>query len=129
MYIFLLRYSAHVGFASNDTYLAPPTLKGQHMNMSTLCTIKYMNRSYFSRARYMIGIGFKILGRTPVPKLPPSYPPPPPRVHNGLRNVTGFNKTWSETRKKSFDCAAANGYLTGWEGGDRRKLGTAFHMP
>ena len=45
------------------------------MNMSTLCTIKYMNRSYFSKARYMIGVGFKILGRTPVPKLPPSYPP------------------------------------------------------
>ena len=48
------------------------------MNMSTLCTIKYMNRSYFSKARYMIGVGVKILGRTPVPKLPPSYPPPPP---------------------------------------------------
>ena len=46
------------------------------MNMSTLCTIKYMNRSYISKARYMIGVGFKILGRTPVPKLPPSYPPP-----------------------------------------------------
>ena len=55
------------------------------MKMSTLCTIKYMNRSYFSKARYMIGVGFKILGRlvgfkilgrTPVPKLPPSYPPP-----------------------------------------------------
>ena len=45
------------------------------MNMSTLCSIKYMNRSYFSKARYMIGVGFKILGRTPVPKLPPSYPP------------------------------------------------------
>ena len=25
----------------------------------------------------MIGIGFKILARTPVPKLPPSYPPSP----------------------------------------------------
>ena len=45
------------------------------MNMSTLCTIKYMNRSYISKARYMIGVGFKILGRTPVPKLPTSYPP------------------------------------------------------
>ena len=50
-------------------------IKGQHMNMSTLCPIKYMNRSYFSNARYMIGVGFKILGRTPVPKLPPSYHP------------------------------------------------------
>ena len=46
------------------------------MNMSTLCTIRVMNRSYFSKARYMIGVGFKILGRTPVPKLLPSYPPP-----------------------------------------------------
>ena len=44
------------------------------MNMSPLCTIKYMNRSYFSKARYMIGVGFKILGSTPVPKLPPSSP-------------------------------------------------------
>ena len=53
-------------------------IKGQHMNMSTLCTIRYMNRPYFSKAVYKIGVGFKILGRTPVPKLPPSYPPPPP---------------------------------------------------
>ena len=45
------------------------------MNMSTLCTIKYMNRSNFSKARYMIGVGFKILGRTLVPKLPPNFPP------------------------------------------------------
>ena len=54
------------------------------MNMSTLCTIKYMNRSYFSKARYMIGVGFKILGRTTVPKLPPSYPPPPPAPEQHL---------------------------------------------
>ena len=40
-------------------------IKGQHMNMSTLCTIKYMNWSYFSKARYMIGVGFKILARAP----------------------------------------------------------------
>ena len=30
----------------------------------------------------MIGVGFKILGRTPVPKLPPSSPPPTPRDAN-----------------------------------------------
>ena len=48
------------------------------MHMSTLCTIKNMNRSYFSNARYMIGVGFKILGPTPVPKLPQVTPPPPP---------------------------------------------------
>ena len=37
-----------------------------------------MNGSVFSKARYMIGVGFEILARTPVRKLPPSYPPPPP---------------------------------------------------
>ena len=40
--------------------------------------IKYMNGSVFSKARYMNGVGFEILARTPVPKLPLSYPPPPP---------------------------------------------------
>ena len=29
----------------------------------------------------MIGVGFKILGRTPVPKLPPSYPPEALSMH------------------------------------------------
>ena len=28
---------------------------------------------------YMNGVGFEILARTPVPKLPLSYPPPPTR--------------------------------------------------
>ena len=36
----------------------------------------------FSKARYMNGVGFETLARTPVPKLSPSYlpsaPPPPP---------------------------------------------------
>ena len=36
-----------------------------------------MNGMFFSMARYMIGVGFKILARTPVPKFPPSYPYPP----------------------------------------------------
>ena len=36
------------------------------------------DRLSVSKARYMIVVGFKILSRTPVPKLPPSYPPPPP---------------------------------------------------
>ena len=30
-----------------------------------------MNRSSFSKTKYMIGVGFKKLARTPVPKLPP----------------------------------------------------------
>ena len=42
-----------------------------------------MNGSVFSKARYMNGVGFEILARTPVPKLtlsyiPPRPPPPPP---------------------------------------------------
>ena len=36
-----------------------------------------MSGSVFSKARYMNGVGFEILARTPVPQLPPSYPPPP----------------------------------------------------
>ena len=53
-------------------------IKGQYMNRSTFWMIKYMNRSVFSKARYMNGVGFEILARTPVPKLPLSFPPPPP---------------------------------------------------
>ena len=42
-----------------------------------------MNRLlFFSKSRYMIGVGFKILARTPVPKLPPSYPSPLARIKN-----------------------------------------------
>ena len=53
-------------------------IKGQYMNRSKFWMIKYMNGSVFSKARYMNGVGFEILARTPVPKLPLSYPPPPP---------------------------------------------------
>ena len=44
------------------------------MNRSTFWMIKYMNGSVFSKARYMTGVGFEILARTPVLKLPLSYP-------------------------------------------------------
>ena len=46
--------------------------------MSTFCEIKDMNLigCLFSKARYMIGVGIKILARTPVPKLPLPRPPP-----------------------------------------------------
>ena len=47
------------------------------MNRSTFWMIKYMNGSVFSMARYMNGVGFEILARTPVPKLPLSYRPAP----------------------------------------------------
>ena len=50
-------------------------IKGQYMNRSRFWMIKYMNGSVFSKARYMNGVGFEILARTPVPKLPLSYPP------------------------------------------------------
>ena len=43
------------------------------MNRSTFWMIKYMNGSVFSKVRYMNGVGFEILARTPVPKLPLSY--------------------------------------------------------
>ena len=46
----------------------------QYMNRSAFWMIKYMNGSVFSKARYMNGVGFEILARTPVPKLPLSYP-------------------------------------------------------
>ena len=44
------------------------------MNRSTFCEIKVYEWTVLSKARYMIGVGFKILARTPVPKLPQSYP-------------------------------------------------------
>ena len=59
-------------------------IKGQYMNRSTFWMIKYMNGSVFSKARYMNGVSFEILARTPVPKLPLSYPPPPPRDANSI---------------------------------------------
>ena len=48
-------------------------IKGQYMNRSTFWMIKYMNGYVFSKARYMNGVGFEILARTPIPKLPLSY--------------------------------------------------------
>ena len=56
-------------------------IKGQYMNRSTFWISKYMNGSFFLKARYMNGVSFEILARTPVPKLPLSYPPPPPPPH------------------------------------------------
>ena len=51
------------------------------MNRSIFWMIKYMNGSVFSKARYMNGVGFEILARTPVPKLP-------------LSQTDGFNTAW-----------------------------------
>ena len=71
-------------------------IKGQYMNRSTFRMIKYMNGSVFSKARYMNGVDFEILARTPVPKLPLSYPPPmpspplPPRFKGGQNYIGIF---------------------------------------
>ena len=62
-------------------------INGQYTNGSLFQMILYMNGSVFPKARYMNGIGFEILARTPVPKLPTIYilplprpaPPPPAR--------------------------------------------------
>ena len=63
------------------------------MNRSTYWMIKYMNGSVFSKARYMNGVGFEILARTPVPNLPLSYPSPtPPPPHPRLQ------KAWMESK-------------------------------
>ena len=43
------------------------------MKRYTFWMVKYMNGSVFSKARYMNGVGFEILARTPVLQLPPSY--------------------------------------------------------
>ena len=45
------------------------------MNGSTFQTIYYINGSVFSKARYMIEVGFEILARTPVHQLPPKLHP------------------------------------------------------
>ena len=42
------------------------------MNRSTFCEIKYMKGMFFQRPGIYLG-----LVRTPIPKLPPIYPPPP----------------------------------------------------
>ena len=62
-------------------------VKGQYMNRSTFWMIKYMNGSVFSKARYMNGVGFEILARTPVPKLPLSYHLPTPENTPSLPEI------------------------------------------
>ena len=39
-----------------------------YMNMSSFFEIKYMKGLFFSKARYMFGVGFEILAHTPIPK-------------------------------------------------------------
>ena len=56
------------------------------MNRLICHMIKYMNGSIIPKTRYMNGVGFEILARTPVSQLPPSYPPPtpPPPPHTPM---------------------------------------------
>ena len=62
------------------------------MNRSTFCEIKYMNRLVYSKVGYMIGVGFKILTRKPVPKLP-ELPPAPNR--RGYKRVYKFKEHYT----------------------------------
>ena len=55
----------------------PETLRKQVM-MNRM--INYINGSIFSKARYTNGVDFEILARTPVPKLPLSYPARRPSI-------------------------------------------------
>ena len=58
------------------------------MNRSTFCEIKYMNRLvFFSKAGYMIRVGFKILTHTLVPKLPP------PHTHTITEDIKGHTSS------------------------------------
>ena len=45
------------------------------MNRSLFQMMKYMNGPVFLNVRYMNGVDFEILARTPVPQLPTSYFP------------------------------------------------------
>ena len=63
--------------------------KEQDMNRSTFCEIKYMNRlGFFSKARYMIGVGFKIRLAHRYQNYHESAPPPPLAPTPGLKLFT-----------------------------------------
>ena len=46
------------------------------MNMLMFCSIKYMNRSFFSKTKYMIGVGLKETGPHTRTKTTPKLQPP-----------------------------------------------------
>ena len=75
--LFSWYYMNWLWYLCNNQQKMGTKIKGQYMNRSTFWMIKYMIGSVFSKARYMNGVGFEILARTPVPKLPLSYPPKP----------------------------------------------------
>ena len=76
-------YMNWLWYLCNNQQIMGTKIKWQYMNRSTfwMYMIKYMNGPVFSKVRYMNGVGFEILARTPVPNLPllhPSPHPPPP---------------------------------------------------
>ena len=81
--LFSWYYMNRLWYLCNNQQKMGTKIKEQYMNRSAFWMIKFMNGSVFSKARYMNGVGFEILARSPVPKLPllpppPSPPPPPP---------------------------------------------------
>ena len=46
-------------------------INSTYMNRQFFCEIKHMNRLFFSRARYMIGVGFKNWLAHPYQNYPP----------------------------------------------------------
>ena len=58
-----------------------------------------MNGSLFSITRYMNGVCFKASVGTSVPKLPPSYPRPPPRK---LQTTLNINRGKEQSRPNAF---------------------------
>ena len=73
-----------------------------------------MDGSVFSKAKFMIGVGFEILSfETPVPQLPPRYPsptplrPPPPPPHptrECCSSLTVFLAGRVVSKRKQFCC-------------------------
>ena len=61
---------------------------------------KHSNQINTPNAKYMIGVGFKILTPTPVPKLP-RVSPPPPLTHNyrGYERVYNFKEQYINSFK------------------------------
>ena len=68
---------------------------------------------YFSMTRYMIGVGFRNLGHTPLPQLPLSYPPPPPPPRGCIQHIFFRNemKEKSDSHTGGHFLTLANGHL------------------
>ena len=62
---------------------------GQHFGWSSI-----RMGPFFSKARYMNGVGFEILARTSVTKLPLGYPFPPPPPHRPPPPLTPHRGNW-----------------------------------